>query len=493
MPKPSAKKRPDSPARHPRYRLGRRIGLGGMAEVFLAEAVGDGASCREVAVKRALPGRLERSPEFEAMFIEEARLSGLLSHPNVVAVLDFGRGEDGIPFLVMEYVDGVTLADLARTGPLPYPLAIFVVSEVLSGLAHAHVLPRAGRVRGMVHRDVTPHNVLLSSEGAVKIADFGIAKAFEGASASASEVTKGTQGYSSPEQLNGLPLDGRSDLFAVGVVLWELLACRRLFMGSPGEVVTQTLFRDIRRPSAHRRGVPADLEAVAMRLLSRDLAARYRTAEEAASELARCLDAPRDGRRELQRVLSERFERDRGARGCWKVRPDFRPEPPQTAPRPATATAPQDEVPAPEPDRLDAVGVRDEPPAATPQEVQPFTFDEYIELVGAMERSPRLGRSRNLVLVHLLFHLGLSPEILSGLDLEQLDLESRTFVDLDAMDGVEPRTVPFNDLVTEALERYVEDRRALVRRADLPALFLTKRCRRITVRGVQELVRHHIG
>ncbi|HEU4731557.1 MAG TPA: serine/threonine-protein kinase, partial [Kofleriaceae bacterium] len=167
---------PSGAPRPVRYRLGRRIAAGGMGEVFLAEAVGEGAFSREVAVKRALPGRLESSPEAEAMFIEEARLSGLLSHPNVVSVLDFGRGEDGAPFLVMEYVDGVTLADLAKTGPIPYPLAIFVAGEMLSGLAHAHALPRPGRVRGMVHRDVTPHNVLLSWEGAVKIADFGIAK-----------------------------------------------------------------------------------------------------------------------------------------------------------------------------------------------------------------------------------------------------------------------------------------------------------------------------
>jgi serine/threonine-protein kinase len=468
-----------------------------MAEVFLAEAVVGGASSREVAVKRALPGRLERSPEFEAMFIEEARLSGLLSHPNVVAVLDSGRGEDGMPFLVMEYVDGMTLADLSGTGPLPYPLAIYVVGEMLSGLAHAHVLPRGGRVRGMVHRDVTPHNVLLSWEGAVKIADFGIAKAFEGAAASASEVTKGTQGYSSPEQLNGLPLDGRSDLFAVGVVLWELLAGRRLFAGSPGEIVTQILFRDIRRPSAHRQGVPADLEEVAMRLLSRELAERYRTAEEAASELARCQDAPRDGRQLLQSTLSQRFTRGRGERGRWKVRPDFRPEEPQPPeagpPRSSTRIAPPDEVPAPEPDGIVAVGVRDEQPSAAPDEGPPFTFDEYIELVGAMERTPRPGRNRNLALVHSLFHLGLAPEVLSGLDLEQLDLEAREFVDVEAPDGGELRTVPFNDLVTEALERYVEDRRALLRHADLRPLFLTKRCKRMTVRGVQELVRHHIG
>ncbi|HEU4732400.1 MAG TPA: tyrosine-type recombinase/integrase, partial [Kofleriaceae bacterium] len=326
-----------------------------------------------------------------------------------------------------------------------------------------------------------------------KIADFGIAKAFEGAAASASKVSKGTSGYSSPEQLNGLPLDGRSDLFAVGVVLWELLACCRLFAGSPGEVVAQTLFRDIRRPGAHRQGVPADLEAVAMRLLSRDLGERYRTAEEAASELARCQDVPRDGRQLLQGALSERFTRGRGAGGRRQVRSDFRaevPEPPEAGPpRTSTLIGPPEEVPAPEPDGIVALGVRDGQPGAAPDEGPPFTFDEYIELVGAMARSPRPGRSRNLALVHLLFHLRLSPEALSGLDLEQLDLEARAFVDVEAPDGGERRTVPFNDLVTEALERYVEDRRALVRHAELRPLFLTKRGRRMSVRAVHEVMR----
>jgi serine/threonine protein kinase len=475
------------------YRLGRRIGLGGMAEVFIATRRGAERSGRAVAVKRILPAYSD-APRYQAMFTQEARLTRQLSHPNVVSVLDFGRDEEGRLSLVMEYVDGITLAELAQTGPVPFPVAAYVASEALSGLGYAHALPGPGRVRGMVHRDVSPQNVLLARGGAVKIADFGLAKAIEGASAAASAIVKGKVGYSSPEQLDGQALDARSDLFSLGIVLWELLAARWLFQGSPREIAGQVLFRDIPRPSASRHGIPADLEDVAMRLLERDPRARYQTAEEAKLDLARCRDAPRDGRQELARVFAERFTRARRAGERWQVRSGFRAEDPKRAggvpPRGATVTIPSDVAPAPVPGGIVANGIDDAPPATT-KESPPFIFDEYIERLDALERSPRPGRSRNLALAHLSFHLGLAPEVLSGIDLEQLDLEARTLVDVRVAEDDEPRTVPFNDLVTEALERYVEDRRALVRRADLRPLFLTKRYKRMSVRAVRELVRHH--
>jgi serine/threonine-protein kinase len=461
-----------------------------MAEVFVATVARAAPSGREVAVKRILPA-FSGDPRFQAMFIEEARLAGQLSHPNVVSVFDFDRDAKGRLFLVMEYVDGVTLARLAESGPVPFPVAAYVASEALSGLGHAHAPSPPDRKRGMVHRDVSPHNVLLSRGGAVKIADFGIAKALEGAVASASIVPKGKASYASPEQLDGLPLDGRSDLFSLGIVLWELLAHRQLFLGSPREIIAQVLFRDVPRPSAYRRGVPADLEDVAMRLLQRDPRARYQTAEEATLDLARCRDAPRDGRHELARVFAERFTRARRAGELWRVRPDFRAEDPKRAggapPRGATVAFPPDAVGAPVPGGLVANGIDDAPPA-TAKEPPEHAFDEYLERLDALERSPMPGRNRNLALVHLLFHLELSPEVLSGLDLEQLDLEAREFVDVRVTEDGEPRTVLFNDLVCEALERYVEDRPALVRRADLRPLFLTKRRKRMTVRRVQELV-----
>ncbi len=487
-----------------RYRLGRRIGVGGMAEVFAGIATGAGLFERAVVVKRVLPA-YANDPSFAANFMEEARLSGLLSHPNIVAVLDFDQDEKGELFLVMEYVDGVSLSELAQTGPVPFSVAAYVASETLSALGHAHALPASGRVRGLVHRDVTMRNILLSGEGAVKLADFGIAKALSAGTASVSVPIKGTVGYSSPEKLEGRDLDGRSDLFSLGVVLWELLAWQPLFQGSPAEVMTQILFKDTPRPNARRGGIPADLEAVAMKLLARDPAERYQTAGMAIADLSTCEAMPRNGRRCLAEVITERFTRSPGPHGRWQPRPGYQPEkpcPPEAVPRrEATVSTPPDQVPVQELGLIAAPGVPDAEPIAAPeempqeappQEAPPFSFDEYINLIDAMERSPRPGRSRNVALVHALFHLGLSPEVLSDLEIEQLDLDARAFLHVKVAEGSEPRTVPFNDLVTEALERYMEDRRAFLQGAGRSALFLTKRGRHLSARDLQALMRHHL-
>ena len=163
-------------------------------------------------------------------------------------------------------------------------------------------------MRGIVHRDVSPHNVLLSWEGAVKVSDFGIAKARAASEATASVFIKGKPAYMSPEQANGQPLDGRSDLFAVGVMLWEMLVGRRLFVGEDTRAtLAAVLFGQIPRPRSLRGDVPKDLERVVMKLLERDLPARYATAEEAIAELLECADAPKAGRELLTATLAERF------------------------------------------------------------------------------------------------------------------------------------------------------------------------------------------
>jgi len=291
-----------------RYRLGRRLGVGGTAEVFEAALNGADGFTKTVAVKRILPG-LASNAHYMAMWFEEARLAARFSHPNVVSALDFGRDEEGRPFIVLEYVAGVDLARLAEAGPVPYSVAAFIAAEMLSGLGYVHDLPEDGSVPGLVHRDLTPRNVLLSWTGAVKIADFGLAKAREGFAVPASWLARGTPGYISPEQVNGEELDGRSDLFTVGVVLWELLAGRRLFAGTSREAIAQMLFRPVERPSAYRPDVPDDIERVAMRLLELARAARYAKADLVLDDLARCRDAPRNGRVELARLLAECFSR----------------------------------------------------------------------------------------------------------------------------------------------------------------------------------------
>jgi serine/threonine protein kinase len=325
-----------APARS-RYQLGDRLGAGGMAEVFRGTMIGAEGIARSVAVKRVLPG-LE-TPELVAMFVREAQLVSLLSHPNIVTILDFDRDPGGRPFLVMEYVEGRDLAKLVDTGLLPFSTVNFIISEILCGLGYAHELPITGPVRGLVHRDVSPHNVLVSWEGAVKVSDFGIAKAREASAATASMFIKGKVAYMSPEQANGEPLDGRSDLFAVGIMLWELLTGRALFDGTARETLAKVILGSIPRPSSIRPEIPADLEEVAMRLLERDKSARYARAELAIDDLASCADAPRNGRRELVQLLAARFPEAIAARVS-------RPQLADSQPSASASPSPQGEVTA---------------------------------------------------------------------------------------------------------------------------------------------------
>jgi eukaryotic-like serine/threonine-protein kinase len=299
-----------------KYRVDTRLGGGGMAEVFLGSMLGAEGFSRKVAIKRVLPG-FSDNPAFAQMFVAEAQISAQLQHPNIVSVLDFDRDAEQRLFLVMELVEGRDLDALVSSGLLPIPLVIYLISEVLRGLGHAHDLPVSETsLRGIIHRDVSPHNVLLSWEGAVKVSDFGIAKAREASAATASLLIKGKPAYMSPEQANGEQLDGRSDLFAVGVMMWEMLVGRRLFMGEDTRsTLAAVLFGQVPRPRSLRGDVPKDLERVVMKLLERDLPARYPTAEAAISDLLDCTDAPKSGREMLIKVLAERFPQQAPVRG----------------------------------------------------------------------------------------------------------------------------------------------------------------------------------
>ena len=299
--------------------LERRLGGGGMAEVFLARTLGAEGFSRPVAIKRVLD-ELSQDAQFADMFVAEARLSARLQHPNLVSVLDFDRDADGRLFLVMELVDGVDLRGLLDTGPLPFSLVIHLAIEILRGLDYAHELPlNAEGVRGLVHRDISPHNVLLSWEGAVKVSDFGIAKARAATSATASVLIKGKPAYMSPEQVSGRPLDGRSDLFAVGVMMFEMLCSVHLFAGgSMEETLGHVLYKDIPPVRAIRPDVPEDLSAVVASLLTRDRDQRMPSAEAAIAALVACANCPRAGREELIEALSERFA-DRAPLRAWKV------------------------------------------------------------------------------------------------------------------------------------------------------------------------------
>jgi serine/threonine protein kinase len=222
------------------YELHEKLGEGGMAEVFRASRRGADGFVRTVCIKRLLR-HIEADEQMAASFGDEARIMAALHHPAIVSVLEYGRHE-GRSYLAMELVEGTDLRRvLRRTGPLPHELAIYVAHEIATALAHAHAVQVDGVAQRVVHRDVTPSNVLLSVDGTVKLTDFGIAKATTRAQVTQHGIVKGKVPYMSPEQAVGLELDQRADLFALGVVLYECIAGRRPYDG-PSDLDT---FRNV--------------------------------------------------------------------------------------------------------------------------------------------------------------------------------------------------------------------------------------------------------
>jgi serine/threonine-protein kinase len=297
-----------------RYQLGARIGGGGMAEVFEGTLLGAEQFARPVAIKRMLPALCE-DPSFGQMFINEARIASLLHHENIASVLDFDRDEHGRYFLVMELVRGVDLRRLMRTGRLPHAVSAHVVASILAGLNYAHTLERDGDNLGIVHRDVSPHNVMVAWTGAVKLVDFGIAKAVAATTSSLTDSFKGKLGYLSPEQAHGVELDGRSDVFAAGIILHELLCGQRLYQGATGpEILTALLTRKIPPPRSLAPDVPADIEAVCMHMLARDRRKRFASAHDALDALLSCSSHSARAGLELRQILRDRFPGEASAR-----------------------------------------------------------------------------------------------------------------------------------------------------------------------------------
>jgi hypothetical protein len=266
-----------------KYRIVRPLGRGGMAEVFLARAEGAGGFSRQVVLKR-LDAAIARDPDAVTLFLDEARTASRLHHQHIAQVFDFGHDDDGY-FLAMEYLDGADARALVRaaTTGIAIPAAVAIVSAAALGLHHAHEL-------AVIHRDVTGGNVFVTYDGAVKVIDFGIARAADRTTRTRDGLVRGTVVYMSPEQVQGFVLDPRSDLFSLGVVLYELVTGRRPFddPGNSDLVVMKRIEAGVHTsPRALRSDLPAALDDLIERLLDVDPALRPASGE----ALAIALDA----------------------------------------------------------------------------------------------------------------------------------------------------------------------------------------------------------
>jgi len=280
---------PNMPTTEPRtfgrYQLFDRVGVGGMAEIYLARARTELGGARLVVVKQILPG-LSGNEKFAEMLISEAKLAARLNHANVVQVFDLGRHE-GVLFIAMEYIEGFDLNELLRrcarsSVPLPIDFALLIVMEALRGLSYAHRLTDdSGTPLGIVHRDVSPSNVLISFEGEVKLCDFGIARANDMADLLSEDVIKGKASYMSPEQARGDALDARADLFALGIILWELLSGRKLYKANHDGRSLLELARKAEIPPIPSRGLPHEdrLHAIVHKALAPARDDRYPSAQ----------------------------------------------------------------------------------------------------------------------------------------------------------------------------------------------------------------------
>ncbi len=295
-----------------KYQLLRRLATGGMAELYLARAAGVAGFEKLVVLKRILPQHAE-SDEFIRMFLTEARLAATLHHPNIVQVYDIGE-EGGAYFFTMEWVQGQDLRRLVRAArraeqPIPLEHILHVMCGVASGLNHAHDQnDHDGTPLGIVHRDVSPSNVLVTYDGAVKIVDFGIAKAAAFQSNTIAGTLKGKIPYMSPEQCRGEDVDRRSDIFSIGTLLWELTTGARLFAGDNEiAIINRVAKADVPLPSSIRPDYPPALEAVVMRALAGDPEQRYQNAVELQIDLE---DFAREARLPVSSARVGKFMRE---------------------------------------------------------------------------------------------------------------------------------------------------------------------------------------
>jgi serine/threonine-protein kinase len=314
-----------------RYELVGELASGGMATVFLGRIQGAGGFQRFVAIKRLHP-HLASEQEFVEMFLDEARLAASIHHPNVVPILEVGTADKGY-YLVMEYIEGDTMARLLARATtarekIPVPIVMRIVLDTLAGLHAAHELKDdQDRTLNLVHRDVSPQNILVGINGTARITDFGVARAATRLSSTRSGQLKGKLAYMAPEQARGGVIDRRADLFSVGTVLWESLADKRLFKGEgEAETLNRVLFEPIPGLRSVAPSIPIAIDAVTMKSLEREPDKRYATALDFAEDLERAarsgqiLASVREVAEYVQKVLGRDIAEQREKVRSWLAR-----------------------------------------------------------------------------------------------------------------------------------------------------------------------------
>ena len=281
-----------------RYTIYGEIASGGMASVHFARLAGPSGFGRTVAVKRAHP-HLARDNDFALMFLDEARLASRIRHSNVVSTIDVLNAPNEL-LLVMDYVHGESLWRLLRTASekrerVPAPIAAAIVIDTLHGLHAAHeATDERGEPLGIVHRDVSPHNILVGVDGISRIVDFGIAKAAGRLHSTRDSAVKGKYAYMAPEQIRGEPVSRLTDTYAASIVFWELLTGERLFVGkNEAETIHRCLVARVQPPSLFAPGLPQALDEIVRRGLSREPSRRYQTAKDMARDIESCIAAVR--------------------------------------------------------------------------------------------------------------------------------------------------------------------------------------------------------
>jgi eukaryotic-like serine/threonine-protein kinase len=331
-----------------RFELVAELASGGMATVYLARLSGVAGFQRLVAIKRLHP-HLAKEPDFIEMFLDEARLAARIHHPNVVPIQEVGESPQGY-YLVMDYVDGDTLARLlARAAQaktqIPWGVTIRILLDTLAGLHAAHELKDdLGQALQIVHRDVSPQNILVGADGIARITDFGVARASSRLSTTRSGQLKGKLAYMAPEQARGENIDRRADIFSCGIVLWECLALKRLFKGEgEAQTLNRVLYDPIAPPTSVRADIPRELEAICMKALERDVDKRFTSSQEFAEELERvgralsCVGSVRDVAACLESVFGADLVQQREAVRAWLARS----EPSGSSPRSRRPSLPE--------------------------------------------------------------------------------------------------------------------------------------------------------